>query len=80
MKTITIRFIHRVKVHDYLIQKYTIFGWKYITYKSSTNWGSVDTNYCKDTKEDLLKEVLEHHYKTDKRFVNIIEYPEIKHY
>jgi hypothetical protein len=79
MKTITIRFVHRLKVHDYLIQKYTIFGWKYIKY--STGFGdSVDILYCKNTKEELLKEVLDDHYKTDKRFVNIIEYPEIKHY
>jgi hypothetical protein len=39
-----------------------------------------DTLYCKDTKEELLNVVLETHYETDKRFVKIIEYPEIKHY
>ncbi len=81
MKTITIRFVHRVKTHDYLIQKYTFFGWKYIKYSQMGGFGdSIDFLYCKDTKEELLKEVLEDHYKMDKRFVKIIEYPELKHY
>jgi Holliday junction resolvasome RuvABC endonuclease subunit len=31
-------------------------------------------------KKELLEEVLEHHYKIDRRFVKIIEYPKIKHY
>jgi hypothetical protein len=81
MKTITIRFVHRVKTHDHLIQKYTFFGWKYIKYSQSGGYGdSIDILYCKDTKEELLKEVLEYHYKADKRFVYVHEYPELKHY
>jgi hypothetical protein len=79
MKTIKIRFINRG--NDYLIQKKTWLGWKYISYSQMAGFGdSVDFLYCKDTKEELLKEVLEDHYKMDKRFVKIIEYPELKHY
>lgn len=79
MKTIKIRFINRGK--DYLIQKKTWLGWKYISYSQMAGFGdSVDILYCKDTKEELLLEVLEHHYKIDKRFVKVIEYPELKHY
>jgi hypothetical protein len=40
----------------------------------------VDILYCEDTKEKLLTKVLELYYLTDKRFVTVIEYPEIKHY
>lgn len=79
MKTIKIRFINRGK--DYLIQKKTWLGWKYIGYHQSAGFGdSIYVLYCKDTKEELLKEVLEYYYQRDKRFVNIIEYPELKHY
>ena len=78
MKTIKIRFIKRGKIpSDYLIQKKTWLGWKYISYSHGY---STDILYCKDNKEELLKEVLECHYSTDKRFVKVIEYPEIKHY
>ena len=81
MKEIKIRFIKRGKsTKDYLIQKKTWLGWKYITYESGSNWGCVDTLYCKDTKEELLHEVLEFHYRVDKRFVTIIEYPMLKRY
>lgn len=79
MKTIKIRFINRNN-KDYLIQKKTWLGWKYLVYESFSNWGYVDILFCKDTKEELLNVVLETHYETDKRFVKIIEYPEIKHY
>ena len=79
MKTIKIRFINRGK--DYLIQKKTWLGWKYISYSQMAGYGdSVDILYCKDAKEELLHEVLEHYYKVDKRFVKVIEYPELKHY
>jgi len=79
MKTIKIRFINRGE--DYLIQKKTWLGWKYIGYYQMACTGdSIWYLYCKDTKEELLLKVLEHHYKTDKRFVKVVEYPEIKHY
>lgn len=79
MTTITIRFINRSK--DYLIQKKTWLGWKYISYSQMAGFGdSVDILYCENTKEELLFKVLEVHYKIDKRFVKVIEHPEIKHY
>lgn len=80
MKTIKIRFIYRNN-KDYLIQKKTWLGWKYFTYPQCGGFGDCfDVLYCKDTKEELLHWVLETHYKMDKRFVKVIEYPEIKHY
>ena len=79
MKTIKIRFINRGK--DYLIQKKTWLGWKYIGYYQMACTGdSIWYLYCKDTKEELLHSVLETHYKTDKRFIKVIEYPELKMY
>jgi hypothetical protein len=45
-----------------------------------TGYGSINYIYSKDSKEELLKEVLEHHYKIDKRFVSVTEYPTIKTY
>ena len=79
MKTIKIRFINRGK--DYLIQKKTWLGWKYISYfQMACSGDSIQYHYCKDTKDRLLEEVLEYHYKVDKRFVKVIEYPELKMY
>jgi hypothetical protein len=52
-----------------------------MTYTVCAGFGdTISYLYCKDTKEELLKDILENHYKIDKRFVEIIEYPEIKHY
>ena len=80
MKTIKIRFINRNN-KDFLIQKKTWFGWKYIGYWQMASSGdSIWYLYCKETKEELLNQVLENYYKTDKRFVKIIEYPELKMY
>lgn len=80
MKRIKIRFIHRNN-KDFLIQKKTWLGWANIGYSVGTCSGdSIWYLYCKNTKEELLEEVLEHHYKIDRRFVKIIEYPKIKHY
>jgi hypothetical protein len=82
MKKIKIRFIERCNpAKDYLIQKKTWLGWKHICYSQGTCTGdSIRYMYCKDTKEELLQEVLEHHYEIDKRFVTIIEYPMLKRY
>jgi hypothetical protein len=82
MKKIKIRFIERGNpTKDYLIQKKTWLGWADIGYSIGTCSGdSIWYLYCKDTKEELLQEVLEHHYKIDRRFVNIVEYPSIKKY
>ena len=82
MKKIKIRFIERGNpAKDYLIQKKTWLGWKHIGYLQGTCTGdSIWYLYCKDTKEELLQEVLEHHYEIDRRFVTIIEYPTLKKY
>jgi hypothetical protein len=78
MKKIKIRFIKRRG--DYLIQKRGFFGWRYIGYTINMGYGSVFNVYCEKEKEKLLEEVLENHYKIDKRFANITEYPMIKMY
>lgn len=82
MKEIKIRFVQRGKENvDYLIQKKTIFGWKNITYESCGGAGDCfDVPYQNYSKENLLLNVLEKHYKMDKRFVKVIEYPKIKIY
>lgn len=78
MKKIKIRFIQREK--DFILQRKTWYGWKYIGYWVDAGYGALHYIYCKDSKEELLKEVLERHYKIDKRFVTITEYPTIKTY
>jgi len=82
MKTIKIRFIKRGKIlSDYLIQKKTWLGWKHIGYWQGTCTGdSIWYLYRNDNTEELLKEVLEYYYLTDKKFVKVIEYPMIKEY
>ena len=82
MKKIKIRFIERGNpAKDYLIQKKTWLGWKHIGYwRMACSGDSVWYLYCKDTKDELLKEVLECHYSMDKRFVEVIEYPMLKKY
>ncbi len=82
-KTIKIRYIKSGKIpYDYCMQKKTIFGtWRDIGYHIGACTGdSIWYPYTNSSKEELLKEVLEHHYGIDRRFTSIIEYPEIKHY
>ena len=78
MKTITIRFI-KYK-NKYTIQRRGWFGWKDITYTINMGYGSVIYDYSAEKKEELLNEVLEKHYKVDKRFVQIIEHSTVKIY
>lgn len=79
MKTITIRFIkHNDK--KYTIQRRGWFGWKDIGYSVDMGYGGFWANYTAETKEDLLKEVLENYYKVDKRFVQVIEHSTIEVY
>ncbi len=79
MKTIIIRFIkHGNK--KYTVQRRGWFGWKDITYTINMGYGSVTYDYSAETKEDLLKSVLEEYYKVDKRFVQVIEHSTIKVY
>ena len=78
MRTITIRFIEYK--NKYTIQRRGWFGWKDITYNISMGYGSVTNYYSAETKEDLLKEVLEEYYEVDKRFVQVIEHATIEIY
>lgn len=78
MKKITIRFI-KYK-NKYTIQRRGWFGWKDITYTINMGYGSLTNYYSAETKEDLLKEVLEEYYEVDKRFVQVIEHATIEIY
>lgn len=81
MSTIKIRFIQYGKLtKEFTMQKKTWFSWKDITYTIDMGYGAIIANYTAKTKEDLLAEVLEKHYKTDKKFVRIIEYPGLQIY
>lgn len=77
---IKIRFVKRKNDNDYLIQRRSFMGWKYIGYTADTGYGSVRYLYCQNSKKELLEEVLEKYYKVDKRFVEITEYPTVKIY
>lgn len=86
MRKIKIRFVARQsgvdkEPTDYLIQKKTFLGWKYIEYTSHSNYGGgVDFLYCSNTKSELLDRVLKEQLKTCKEFISIKEYPTIKLY
>jgi len=75
---IKIRFVKRKS--DYLIQRKSFMGWKYIGHTVDMGYVSVRYLYCQDSKGKLLDEVLEKYYEVDKRFVEITEYPAIKIY
>jgi len=82
MKKIKIRF---VKIGDvlteYKIQKKTFFGWRDIRYTVMACSGDTITYpYTEKSKEELLKNVLDKHYKMDKRFVEVEQHPTIRIY
>lgn len=82
MKKIKIRF---VKIGDvlteYKIQKKTLFGWRDITYTTMACSGdSIIYSYTAKSKDELLKTVLDKHYKMDKRFVEVEQHPTIRIY
>jgi len=84
-KTLKIRFVARckdisTKASDYLIQQKKWYGWRYLTYNIDTGYGSVNYLYCKNTKKELLKYVLDNHFQIGSKFVKIQEYPMIKTY
>ena len=79
MRTIKIRFIKHGK-NKYTIQRKGWFRWKDIGYSVDMGYGGFYEIYSAETKEDLLKEVLEDYYKVDKRFVQVIEHATIKVY
>ena len=78
MNTIKIRYIKRNET--YYMERKTIFGWRRVGRNVCTEFGCIWQSYISNNKEDLLSKVLEYHYKIDKRFVEIIEYPMIKIY
>ena len=86
MRKIKIRFVARLggvdkEPTDYLIQKKTFLGWKYIKYTSHSIYGgSVDYLYCSNTKSELLDKVLKEYFKTCTEFISIKEYQTIKLY
>jgi hypothetical protein len=85
MKKIKIRFVARAKdvnseITDYLIQKKSIFGWRYIKYLESSYGGSVYSLYCADSKEELLSIVFKRYLYSCQEFYKVIEYPTIKVY
>ena len=79
MRTIKIRFIKHGK-NKYTIQRKGCFRWKDIGYSVDMGYGGFYEIYSAETKEDLLKQVLEDYYKVDKRFVQVIEHATIKVY
>lgn len=85
-KKIKIRFVARCKdinsePSDYLIQRKTLFGWKYMTYTMSGGTGDgVNVLYCNNSKEELLNNVFKNYYRSCLEFYNIEEYPMIKTY
>jgi hypothetical protein len=79
MKTIKIRFVKNSK-GSYNIQRKGWFKWKYLGYSVDMGYGGYWERYWAETKEDLLKEVLDKHYQVCKKHVEIIEHPAIKIY
>jgi hypothetical protein len=77
-KIIKIRFVE--KFNGFFIQKKTLFGWKYIYYVINIMNESAQYNYFNTSKEKLLAEVIKDHYGLSPDYVEILEYPSIKHY
>ena len=84
MKKINVRFVERCskegEIKDYLIQRKTLFGWKYITWTCDMGYGAVVYMYCKNNKKELLDEVLDKYYKVGEKYVSVTEYPSLKTY
>lgn len=86
MKTLKIRFVERTTLYgsketDYLIQRKTLFGWSYYGYWQSGGFGdSVWYLYCENQKDILLKKIINDIYKTEKKYISIVEYPMLKTY
>ena len=85
-KKIKIRFIARcmdinAEPSDYLIQRKTLFGWRYIKYEEASGFGySAIILYCNKSKEELLNNVFKNYYRSCLEFYSIEEYPMIKSY
>jgi len=83
-KSFKIRFIERERrgVITYVMQrKVFFFGWIYITREIGGSPAGVAIGpYEEKSKDELLDWVLSEVYRTEKKYVNIIEYPMIRQY
>lgn len=82
MKKIKIRFVNVLRNDgSYLyIQRKNILGWRYFTYVVNGDAGSVSYRYNGKYKQGLLTAVIQDIYKTELKYVKIVEYPMIKIY
>jgi len=75
MKKIKLRFIHYLQKNNYSCQKKTFFGWRDVGYTINMGYGSVFNIYVKETKDELIDEVLDKHFKRTRKHTLILEYP-----
>ena len=80
MKTIKLRFIYYLQADYYTCQKKTIFGWRDVGYTIDFGYGSGFNIYTRETKDNLIDEVLDKHFKTCKNHARIIEYPQLTYH
>lgn len=81
MRELKIRFIESIgekRVYSLQVKKW--YGWKTQGYTINLGHGSLFYEFYSEDKEDLLNVVLAKNYNTVKKFVKIIEYPQIKQY
>jgi hypothetical protein len=79
MKKIKIRYIEDKK-GCFEIQRRTVFGWRYLTFKVCTYGGCVMFRYTEKTKNEILKKVLNNYYRVCDTYITIIEYPSLRIY
>ena len=79
MKEIKIRYIEH-KMGCFEMQRKTVFGWRYLTFKVSTYGGSVMFRYTEKSKKEVLKNVLNGYYRVCDKYITIIEYPSLRIY
>ena len=82
MKKIKIRFVSKISNGElyYEIQRKTIFGWRYYSFYISFYAYAYSGRYKGKVKQELLKTILNKVYKTELKYVEVIEYPMIKIY
>jgi len=78
MKTIKIRYVKRNDT--YYMERKTLFGWKRLGYSVDMGYGGYWQSYTSENKKQLLTEVLDSHYSSCKKHIEVIEYPMIKIY
>ena len=80
MKTIKIRFVKNQR-GNYNIQEKGWFGrWKYIGYSVDMGYGGYYEYYSGKSKQELLDEVSDKHFRTCRKYIKFIQYPTIKIY